>query len=613
MMTPEFEVVVMLSRLHPTADDVERARALCVPSLRWDRVIELAESHGIIPLLATHLALLAPAGAPAEVQERVRVLRRSFAAGDLIKSVQWLELSGLFAAHGIVAMTIRGLHAATAIYGRVGFRPVGGLEFLIHEGDLPTATRLLEQSGYRPTERLKGSLTLTSARGMVSLLWRCRPWSTLALVGALLTEAELHRVDSHDVCVAPKSTLVAMLLCHGYFYGWQRLRRVVDVAEGLDQLTPDQFQRTLRCLEQVGAQRALGDAVDLIEAHWHRLPRSCEGWTRPTRPAASPVAASVVPRPDRHARLTLVTAIYDSGPSSLLGGRGLDISDYLPSLINIGNLGAPLVLFCPARDVDRISVAIAPHFCDYRVVASELRQFEMFEAFVAWKQSYRHTLTVNARNEVLRFLKWWWVRQVAVEHPFDHAQVFWIDAGLTNHGIVPEQVGGMELRTTPPIPRYHPFDRYNIFTPRLGVALANAVPQGRLLFCAKPFPAGAHRAAYEHVLAERFPTSSGGYRITDYLVGSLFGGHGDDVCAMHDVYASVLKAFIETRTYTLEEHVFSCIHAMHPERFAVRRFDSAYFCVPGEPMSRNDVDGFSFYRILADLSAAAELTPVTPG
>lgn len=600
-MNREYEFVTRLSRLHPTPSDLERARALADAALTWDRVIDLVESHGTTPLVAMNLSLMASAWVPADVPARLRALKRGAAVADLIRYRHWLDLADTFAAKGIPAMSLRGFHAATAIYGRVGLRSVSNLEFLIGRKDLPSAIRLLTHAGYRATTRLTASQTFTSPQGVVALHWRTGPWATAARVDGLLADAERHHVDGHHVLVPSKSTLVAMLLCHGHQSGWPRLRRLVDVAEGLDLLSPLEYHETLRCLDAVGLRPALDSALERIETHWERLPACCPDWVRPRRRAVPAVSGPAMPRPAAHTPVTLVSAIYDSGPSSLLGGRGWDITYYLSSLINIGNLGAPLVLFCPAKDVVSIREAIAPYFCDSRIVAFELRQFAFFDAFVAWKQSYWQGLTLNNRNEVLCFLKSWWVQQAVADNPFNHDRFFWIDAGLTHHGIFPERVGGVELRTHQAASQYYPANPDNIFRPALGLALGGAAPRGKVLFCAKPFPGGARRDVYEQVMAQRFATA-GQVQISDHLVGGLFGGHRDDLAPVHNRFVEVLQAFIDTRTYTLEEQVFSSVHALQPDRFALQRFDTWYFCSPGERTSRSRVDGRSFYRIFTDLA-----------
>jgi hypothetical protein len=543
VMNPEFEVIVRLSRIHPTPADLARVQALAGGVVSWERVAAVAESHGTAPLVAANLCRLPSTSVPVDVQARLRSIRRASVVADLIRYRQWIELSDALVAGGVRAMSLRGFHVATAIYRQVGLRPVSNLEFLVNQDQLESATGLLRDAGYRVVTKQRGALTLTSTHGVVSLHCVVGPWATAQAVERLLDSVEALRVDGHDVSVAPKSLLVAMLVSHGCLSGWPRLRGLVDVVEGLEQLSSIDYQVMLGHLEAAKSARALDDALVRIETHWERLPAVSRGWARPTQ-----VSVSNPPRPARRTRATLVSAIYNTGPTSILGGRGLTVDDHLASLIDIGKLGAPLMLFCAAKDVAKFSDAVAAYFCEYRVVPWELKQFEYFDAFVAWKQSYRHLLTVNDRNEVFSFLKSWWLQQAASDNPFNDDEFYWIDADVLGR----------------PAGSSVPMD--------LETALSRVVPRGKVAFYTRPFPAGARRTAYQAVLDQRFGTEAT-CLLTDHLAGGFFGGHRDDLATLHQRYVAVLEALIESRTFALEEQVFSCVHALHPESFDLLRFD----------------------------------------
>jgi len=573
-MNPELELVARLSRIAPTDTDLARALTLATGAMRWGRVRHLATEHRVAPLVATNFLRLALPADLAPVCEDFRQLRRTSTVADSRRFDQWLMLLRTFDAHNISVMTLRGFHVALSIYGKVGRRQVPKLDFLIHRRDIAQSIALLEGLGYclegPPFAAHTTTATLLSADGRLALHWDADD---------LLSTAEPLEVNHQTLLVPPRTTMVALLLAHGHRSSWERLGYLVDVAEGLDQLSAAECQ----------ALPVLDDALQRIHTMWGRVPS----------PGGEPIAftptqRAVVP-------LTFVTAIYDSGPDSLLGGRGWNIDYYLPSLINIANLGAPIVLFCAPQDVDRIEDAIAPYFCDCRVVPWALEQFEHFAAFVAWKRTYRSSLALNNRNEVLCFLKSWWVQQAIVDNPFGHDLFFWIDAGLTHHGIFPERLGGVELRINHPASRYHPQNKNNIFTPALGEALAQSVTPGRVSFCALPSANQARRAAYEQIIAPRTSTPDQSVSITDHLVGGLFGGYRSDVARVHQHYAEVLKTFIDTRTYTLEEQVFSSVHALHPELFALQRFDTWHFFAPGERTGYLPTEGNSFYKIFTNL------------
>lgn len=569
-MSPECELVALLSRITPRADHLARARTLAGGALDWTRVHSLAVDHRVAPLFSSNALQLE---LPASIGAGLRELRRTTTAADLRHFDLWLALVAAFQTRGIRAVTLRGFPAALTVYGKIGRRQVPKLDILIGRPDLSAALPVLAAFGYQlesPLHPTQTAATLVSDHGRLALRWDADD---------LLATAVPLSLREQTVLVPPHLTTVALLLAHGHASSWERLGYLVDLAESLDQLSEVEYAQVRQQANDAGQGPVLDEALRRIDGLWGRRPR-----------AESP--------------FTFVSAIYDSGPSSLLGGRGWNIQFYLPSLINIGRMGAPLVLFCAPHDVDRIEAAIAPYFCDCRVVPYELEQFDYFEPFLAWKRTYWKNLQINDRNEVLCFLKSWWLQRAIADNPFGHDLFFWIDAGLTHHGLFPRRLGGVELLVTYPPSHYHPDNPLTLFTPALGAALTRAVAPGTVLFCAQPFSNPATRAAFEAVVA---PLAGAPARITDHLVGGLFGGRRADVTRVHGVYVEVLKRCIATRTYTLEEQVFSGVHALHPELFSLQRFDTWQYFAPGERLSRLPAEGNSFYKIFTRLLGAAPM------
>ncbi|HVX40730.1 MAG TPA: nucleotidyltransferase family protein [Gemmatimonadaceae bacterium] len=706
--THELELIARLSRLHPTEDDLARARALAAEQPDWERALRLAGRHGVASLVDASLAHGAVPSTPADVRARVRQLRLSTVRDDLARYDAWLRLSGAFEAHGIRAVTLKGFHVVLWIYGQVGLRSVGDLDFLVRREDVGRARSVLEEHGYQLWRQWHSAvrnvgldhvvagqteMPFISPRGIVvDLHWEAGPRGTVPPSAEIVAAAEALELEGCTALVPPPSVAIVLLLLHGHRSAWSRLRWLVDLAEGISKLSSADFAASVRLLRSLSQEAALVNALCLMDSLWARLPGPCADVVLPPRAGATSMlryarralereqdpmqtfdawrplrmvrdragtteslaralasacrpnhfdwAAVALPRPLRFGyyavrpvRLlsqalakaraapappsapaevrvrervpyTFVSAIYDSGPSSLLGGRGRDIAYYLPSLVNIANLGAPIVLFCAPHDVERIERAIAPHFRDSRVVPFALSEFEHYDRFLRWKESYRESLGINDRNEVLCFLKSYWVQRAIADNPFGHESFFWIDAGLTHHGIIPERVGGVELLVTAPASRYYPENRANIFTPRLGAALGDAITPGRVMFCALPF-SGGRRVEYERVAATTFGRNPESVRIEQHLVGGIFGGRARDLYAVHRLYARMLGACIEARTYTLEEQAFSAVHAVHPELFSLQRFSTWHFHSPGERTSYLAADGDSFFKIFERLLARA--------
>ncbi|MDE3054492.1 MAG: nucleotidyltransferase family protein, partial [Gemmatimonadota bacterium] len=89
--SPELELLARLSRVAPTADDDARARALAAAAPDWDRVLRLAEHHGVAPLADVALARLDPCPAPPAVRARMHALHLSSLRGNLALHAEWLR------------------------------------------------------------------------------------------------------------------------------------------------------------------------------------------------------------------------------------------------------------------------------------------------------------------------------------------------------------------------------------------------------------------------------------------------------------------------------------------------------------------------------------------
>lgn len=708
----ELEFVTRLARISAQAEDVERARSLAMGPMSWSRVEALAVHHGVVGLLHRNLAG-GQLSVPSDVAARLRDGAQSVAIGNLAKFARWTSLARRLDDEGLPALHLKGFHVALAIYGDLGLRPVGDLDLLVAEADVPRAVEVLARAGYHPTRRWSAAVRNVgwahalrhthemqfgaSDRLAVDLHWRAGPSGYALSTEAMFAAARPFDARGTTVLASTPGDTVAQLILHGHKSHWHRFRWVVDVAEGLDALSDDERGRMLAHLDALGMRAALTIVECLIATSWppdagqrapaararralehirrvherHHDVHQAHDWKRPARllrerlgehgsvwaalrAAATPShqdwAAARLPAPlragyvavrpfrilnDALARrrprraagapasasastsafafasaepldvsATFVTAIYSAGPDSLLGGRGRGLPFYLPTLRNLASFGSPLVVFAASADVPSIREALGPMFPRLEVIAFELSEFELYAPFLRWKSEYRDTLAINNRNEVLCFLKSYWLASVSARKPWGSERTYWIDAGLFHHGIFPERIGGVEQLARASEDRFYPANRNNIFTPRLRAAIVDATPRGRLFACAMP---NAHAMFRPDVLAAFVESLPGTPMpaLREHVVGGIFGGHDEDVQRFFSAFRRLLHRAIALRAYTLEEQLFSVLHAMHPEWFALQRFSIWRFYAPGEPCGVLDAEADSFYKLFTRLLAQA--------
>jgi hypothetical protein len=149
-LSPELEFVLKCARARPSAAELEHAAALIRSGVRWDRLVQLARWHRMLPLVHALLHALGWNGVPDDVRDEVR---RDF----LVNAQQSLQcartlfdlLADLEAA-GIPALPYKGPALAAQVYGSLALRQVGDLDVLVRRADALRARELLLASGYRP-------------------------------------------------------------------------------------------------------------------------------------------------------------------------------------------------------------------------------------------------------------------------------------------------------------------------------------------------------------------------------------------------------------------------------------------------------------------------------
>lgn len=785
----ELRLLARLARVNPDAHAQARIKDL-LPAVDWERFVALAAYHGVTPLVFRNLGSMALPRAAERVPDRLRRHRLEATRWDLAHYASWRRISQGLVDEGIPAVTLKGFHTVLAVYGEVGLRPVGDLDFLVPRDAVAPAVQALQDMGFALWPRWEAALrhvglrhvlrstyqvALISSRGVVvDLHWEAGPKGSVPPADELLRGAERMKAGGGTALVSPLHVALALWLIHGQKSAWGRLRQLIDVAEALEKISIEEFGETQELLRRLGQEVALSNALSLLRslgndvpeplrqsvpavpaqrrlvrysehllerqsdqtllqdrgrplrqflhrfgrnpsavralgealrpsfldwsvlplprglrwAYWMVRPLRSLWRLVPSRRAGSEIdesPASAPPRPEHlpgaevspetdapgaasepepvseapsqpepetgalpqagaqpspraevekspepdaepayppepevvqrirermgrsrgapapppRAGATLISAAYDNGPETLIGGRGRGLDTYLPSLINLANLGWPLVFFCDPKDEETARRTLEPYFSELCVVPFALSEFEFFDAFVEWKSTYVDGLVRNDRNEVLIFLKSYWLHWVGLANPFGTRTYFWMDAGLSHHGIMPEAIGGVELRKIAAASHYYPENSKNIFRPALGRALADAVEVGRVMFCAYPMIGGT--TAYEGVVARRYGPGREGLRIQDHLAGGLIGGHREVLDRFHSAFVELLEAFITQRVHTHDEQVFSALYAMHPRWFALRRF---HFWQENWRSALNlpDVsEGRYFYQIFTEL------------
>ncbi len=267
------------SRLVMSSDDRRAAMDAIDRGVDWNRIVEVAEFHGCLPLVHRHIsagAIPRPA-VPEAIVERLDRGASAIARRNLLLTSELATIVREFDAHGIAVLPLKGPVLAQSVYGSVALRRIRDLDILCSRDQVGGALDRLVARGYDATEpslirhldRLHTShhLALRSAdrRIRIELHFRlCSPFFSapmeLPSIAHRLVRVSL--ADTELLALCPEDLLV-YLCVHGSGHGWERLEWLCAVAELLRSNAVRDWDRVARWADELGVRRLVISGAEL--------------------------------------------------------------------------------------------------------------------------------------------------------------------------------------------------------------------------------------------------------------------------------------------------------------------------------------------------------------
>jgi hypothetical protein len=282
----------------------DRRQNLLRQPLSWQRVLDLAERHGVQPQIYRSLSA-EEAFVPADISQRIHQNYQGNLHKTLLLSRELIHILERLAAAGIEVIPYKGLALAEYLYGDVAERQAGDIDLLIRPQDVLRARDVLSQLGYtqhsllrRPAERayLKSGYEYSfdgrAAPNLLELQWAILPrfyaidFDTLAF----FQRAEPAAVAGYPTKALNCSDLLLILSAHAAKHVWGRLVWLNDIAQLVTRRTLD-WDWIWAEAQRLGMRRILG--VTLLLAHQllgAALPSSAQPHLDP---AASDIAREI--------------------------------------------------------------------------------------------------------------------------------------------------------------------------------------------------------------------------------------------------------------------------------------------------------------------------------
>lgn len=143
---PELIALCARGRSHPGF--AERLRRALDGFGEWGALPELAEAHGLAPLVYAHLQAVAPGAAPEPVLLALRGLALRHQRAAAIYDEVLGEILAAFVAAGIGALALKGAALAHLVYPQARLRPRRDLDILVEEAQAGRAYALLGELGF---------------------------------------------------------------------------------------------------------------------------------------------------------------------------------------------------------------------------------------------------------------------------------------------------------------------------------------------------------------------------------------------------------------------------------------------------------------------------------
>jgi hypothetical protein len=247
-LEPEWLLLLTACSEIPRQAKIDRIRLQSRQPIRWKLLFDLAERHGVQPLL--HRALVDvqdgvdDAVPPAEMAQ-LRQSNQNNLHKALLLSRELIRIVDHVSSLRIEVMPYKGLALAEAIYGDIALRQSGDIDLLIHPQDLPHVRDAVRELGFTPHltfSEVEESAYLNSgyeyafdgAAGpnLLEVQWAILPrfYSIDFDMPALFQRAIRVTVAGHMVKTPSPEDLLLVLSAHAAKHVWGRLVWLCDIA-----------------------------------------------------------------------------------------------------------------------------------------------------------------------------------------------------------------------------------------------------------------------------------------------------------------------------------------------------------------------------------------------
>lgn len=148
--SPANRLLACCARTFVSPEIAARIRQTAATPLDWNTVLDQANEHSVVPLLARNLRFAAPDLIPREAAAQLDAAVRANAIRCLAHTSELVRAVELLASRGIRALPYKGPVIAAQAYQDISAREFEDLDIVLQQRDIPAADEAIRSLGYEP-------------------------------------------------------------------------------------------------------------------------------------------------------------------------------------------------------------------------------------------------------------------------------------------------------------------------------------------------------------------------------------------------------------------------------------------------------------------------------
>jgi hypothetical protein len=245
IFSPELDLILACSGDDSDGSLSVRIQQILSAGIDWERLVRLADHHGLVPLVYRRLSAAVDTNASPGL-DALRQQDRANAHRTLWLTLELLNIHRHLQARGLEMLPYKGPVLAESLYGNVALRQFSDLDLLIRSDDLATIKEALAELGYEPGLRLAQAAerdylksgyeyTFDGARGrnLLEIKWQILPrfYSIGFDVNEFFARASAVTIEGQKLHTLCDPDLMLVLCVHAAKHAWRQISWLCDIVQ----------------------------------------------------------------------------------------------------------------------------------------------------------------------------------------------------------------------------------------------------------------------------------------------------------------------------------------------------------------------------------------------